>query len=566
MLAQQKKIPLPFSKTHILILIVLCGIGIGRIVSTYHVFNQTADEPLHIARGLEWLTKGTYTFVHHPPLGPILYAVGPFIDGVRIQWMGDKHIDGNRILYHNGAYFRNLSLARMGTLVFFLMATIVVWIWTRELFGQPAAAFAALIFTTLPLVLAHSGLATTDMAICATLTLTLYFFCQWLQKRSIRWAALFGAAAGLTVLSKFSALLFLPVGILTISFLHLLYEPKNLKRTHLYFYSILKGLGIAAVVAMVVIWAGYRFSLGTLSGDLNFFYNRMESSLTNLPLLTQILHNVKDLRIIPAPELGSGIISVLQQNTKGQAYYFLGRSRGVSWMFFPVVFVVKSTIPFLILAAGGAVLAAKKGIVNRDWRIVAPLVAAVAIFISVLPSRINIGLRHILPVFPLLSIGAGFALSWLYQKRKRWRLASAAATVLLLWHIASGVLCHPDYLAYFNELANRHPEHIVVDSDLDWGQDLARLAEVLKEKKVTNFSLAYFGSADIYRHGLPKFQELEPREPTTGWVAVSLFKLKATNRYRWLSAYKPVASAGKSIWLYYIPPNGGIQEGEEPLR
>lgn len=555
MLTQQKKSPTIFSKKHLVFLVLLCAIGVCRIISTYHVFTQTADEPLHIARGMEWLTKGTYSHVHHPPLAPILVGMGPFIDGVRINWSGNKHLDGNKILYHNSSYFRNLSLARSGTLVFYLMSIIVVWMWARELFGQPTAAFSALIFSTLPLVLAHSGLATTDMAMAATLTLALYSFYQWLQKRSTLWGIVFGVASGLAFLSKFSALLFLPVCLLVIAFLYCLKDPNDLDRASFFTVSTMKDLGISALVAVFIIWAGYRFSLGTFSGDWSFLYARLERLLESRTYLSQMLRSIGDFRIIPAHEFGSGIFSVFQQNATGHAPYFLGTprwSKGGSWLFFPIVFAVKSPIPFLIMAAGGVILATKRGMINRDWRILVPPAAAIAIFVSVLPSNINIGLRHILPVFPLLSIVAGFALSW-GLNIKRWRFSSAFAAILLLWHIASGVHCHPDYLAYFNEFANRHPERIVVDSDLDWGQDLARLSKVLKEKNITDFSLAYFGSADIYRHGLPTFHELKRDEPTTGWVAVSLFFLKATRHYKWLSEYEPVATAGKSIWLYYIP-------------
>ena len=553
---------------HIIILFLLLIIGVFRIISTYNVFNQTADEPLHVARGMEWLEKGTYSHLEHPPLGPILVGIGPFLDGVRINWTGDKHLDGNQILYYNGAYFRNLSLARLGTLVFFLLTGIIVWLWALELYGPTSATLAALIFTTLPFVLGHSGLATTDMAVTATLTAALYCFCLWIDEKSLRLTILLGLAVGLTIISKFSALLFLPVCIISLLALRWMVGLSARDKISFHFMEAFKSCLLIGIVAGLVVWAGYRFSLGSLAGDCSLLYGYIKELTRGFPLVSEILPKIKNLKIIPAHELVSGFLMILTINTKGHAPYFLGSMRwqkGGTWLFFPVVFVIKSPIPFLILTFGSVVPIFMKLKSVRDWKIAAPLVAAIAIFISVLPSDINAGLRHILPVFPLMSIVAGFSLDRLFNMRKRWRFASVAATVLLLWQIASGVLCHPDYLSYFNEFANRHPERFVVDSDLDWGQDLARLAEVLKEKKVTHFSLAYFGSADINRHGLPKFQELEPREPTTGWVAVSLFYLKATRYYKWLSAYKPVATAGKSIWIYYVPPKGDIQEGEEPL-
>lgn len=538
--------------------IFLCIVGIFRIISTYVVFTQTADEPLHVARGMEWLERGTYSHLHHPPLGPIFVALGPFLDGVRINWTGDKHQDGNQILYYDDAYFRNLSLARLGTLVFFLIASYVVWIWTRELFGQFSAALAVLLFTTLPVILAHSGLATTDMAVTATLTLSLFCFCRWAEERSIQWTIAFGIASGLAVLSKFSALLFLPTCILVLLLLRRMTGQEDLNKGFFVRRSTIISLGISTFVAMFVIWAGYRFSLGTLIEDWHFLYVRLEKLVPDIPFLRESLQKIGHLRIIPAHELGSGVSLILKENAKGHASYFLGKSRwseGGSLLFFPVVLAIKSPIPFLILTAGGLVLVARK--FTKDWKILSPAVAAITVFVCVLPSDINAGIRHILPVFPLLSIVAGFALSRLFRSPRPRRLSMVALLGLLVWHISSGALCHPDYLAFFNGLAGKNPESIVVDSDLDWGQDLGRLVTALKEREIEEFSLAYFGSADVYRHGLPKIHELEKGQPATGWVAISLFKLKinATRHYRWLSAYEPVETVGKSIRLYYIPPN-----------
>ena len=556
MFTQMKPKELFTIKHYTVFLFVLLSIGIFRIVLTYNVFNQTADEPLHIARGMEWIERGTYTHLHHPPLAPILFGIGPFLDGVRINWVGDKHKDGNQILYYNGKYFRNLTLSRLGTLPFFLMASIVVWFWTRELFGKTTAALATLIFTTLPIILGHSGLATTDMAITATLTLTLYFFCRWLDERSLQWTIALGVAFGLTIISKFSALLFLPACIFAIVALRWVVELTTSNKVSFHPMGIFKSLGLSIIIAILVVWAGYRFSLGTLAGNCGLLYSYSEKLAEDIPFFRAILHKLSNLNIIPAHELISGFFLILSENTKGHASYFLGRPRwsvGGSWLFFPVVFAIKSPIPFLLLSAGGLGILLKKSINDRDWRPIAPLAAAAAIFLVVLPSNINAGLRHILPVFPLISIVAGFALSRLFSNIKYPRSASAIAIGLLLWHISSGVFCHPDYLAYFNGLADRHPERIVVDSDIDWGQDLERLAKTLKGKNISEFSLGYFGSADIHRHGLPKFHELKRKEPTVGWVAVSLFLLKATNQYKWLEQYEPVEKVGKSIWLYYIP-------------
>ena len=134
------------------------------------------------------------------------------------------------------------------------------------------------------------------------------------------------------------------------------------------------------------------------------------------------------------------------------------------------------------------------------------------------------------------------------------------ATLLVGWQLVASVRTHPDYLAYFNELAGRHPERILVDSDLDDGQDLKRLADTLRARRVPAVSLAYAGSATVAEHGLPPIHWLQPHRPVTGWVAASLYSLKLGSLDRpghddfvWLERYRPVALVGRSIRLYYVP-------------
>ena len=122
------------------------------------------------------------------------------------------------------------------------------------------------------------------------------------------------------------------------------------------------------------------------------------------------------------------------------------------------------------------------------------------------------------------------------------------------WLLISSLRSHPDYLAYFNELAGTEPENILVDSDLDWGQDLKRLSGKLKELGVKQIYLDYYGVADLPRHNLPELLKLDPGDPPHGWLAIGLSPLKRQPKlYQWLNGYKPVSRAGKSINIYYVP-------------
>jgi hypothetical protein len=137
------------------------------------------------------------------------------------------------------------------------------------------------------------------------------------------------------------------------------------------------------------------------------------------------------------------------------------------------------------------------------------------------------------------------------------------ARLLALGLVGSLLVCsvaaHPDYLAYFNAFAGDHPEKILVDSDLDWGQDLLRLSAELRSRGITEVAVAYNGGTDLSQMNLPAYQILPPCKPATGWVAISLLKLEMSKPgigcggYSWLQSYEPAALVGKSIRLYWIP-------------
>src|SRR5512144_1847140 len=104
--------------------------------------------------------------------------------------------------------------------------------------------------------------------------------------------------------------------------------------------------------------------------------------------------------------------------------------------------------------------------------------------------------------------------------------ARGLAIFLVGWQLVASARVHPDYLAYFNELAAGHPERILVDSDLDDGQDLKRLADTLRARRIPAIWLAYAGSATVAEHGLPPVRWLEPHHEVKGWVAASLYSIK----------------------------------------
>jgi hypothetical protein len=206
---------------------------------------------------------------------------------------------------------------------------------------------------------------------------------------------------------------------------------------------------------------------------------------------------------LPAFELFNGLAEVEAHSLRGHGSSLLGEFHIYGWWyFFPVVLAVKTPVAFLLLCGAGYVYLARRFRKPWVWQCWVPGDLAPVILAVCMPSTIDLGVQHILVIYPMLSIIAGLGATSLLQTIGRRRVAYASGVgLLLLWQTLSSALAHPDYLAYFNEFVRGDPERILAESDLDWGQDLQRLSDKLKELGVKEVSLAYFGTADTARHG-----------------------------------------------------------------
>jgi hypothetical protein len=260
-------------------------------------------------------------------------------------------------------------------------------------------------------------------------------------------------------------------------------------------------------------------------------------------------------------DLVNGIVAVKAHNDSGHLSYLLGQVRLTGWWYFYLVaLAVKTPIPLLAAGPVGLAWLARDGWRSRTSWALAPavLVGLMLTFASAF-SRINIGTRHVLVLYPFFAVGAAYVTVRTWRSLAAWRrrrlavVPVAVLLALLLWQLSTLWTAYPDYLTYFNE-AVPHPQRVLVDSDLDWGQDLRRLELRAAQLGIPHLSLAYRGTADLTREPLPPFVSLAPRQPTTGWVAISeLARTRDPAGYAWLDVYRPVERIGTSIDLYYIP-------------
>jgi hypothetical protein len=512
------------------------------IAATYPVFNQTYDEGQHIAAGLEWLDRGSYAYeTLTPPLARVAMALGPYLAGTRSQDNANVWDEGNAILEYQGHYQRTLTYARLGILPFFWLSCLVLWSFMSGQYGRWPAALGVFLFAFCPPILANASLATTDLALTAMFFCALVCFWKFLQGPKPWPAVLAGFTMALAILCKLSALPYLVVSCAAL-FVYTLIEKRHPPSW--------KNICIGGIVVALTIWAGYRFSVGPIL-HLGKITPLEMAHLRRLPGPVARLFFVGG---VPAPEFFKGLAKVFGLAEGREMGYLFGQTYiGGRWYFFPVAIAVKTPIPLLLLAAVGAARALFR---LRLRNAVLPLIGTAGPLCVAMLSNANLGLRYILVIYPFLAILGGCALFWLWQvssSGKQMLACRSIVIILVIWTVATCVRATPDFIPYFNELAAPYGSRILIDSDFDWGQDLNRLASVVQQQRIDSIWIAYQGSADLSRRGLPYWQPLLPNQKPSGWIAISEFKIKTLPKdFGWLEAYKPERMVGKTIRLYHF--------------
>jgi hypothetical protein len=535
----------------LVLVLLLTAVGIGRIVSTYRVFSATYDEPVHLMSGIEWLQFGRLTFNRmHPPLSRVFIALGPYVEGVR--WQGKDYFKTEAVaeLHSRGHYWRTLALARAGVLPFFVLAVWVTWWLGRRPFGPAAGVTAAGALTMLPPILAHAGLATTDMAITAFLPVVIMIGWRWLDQPTLPVTLAFGVASGVAVLLKFSAIVLIPECMAGVLLLRLVLEGISTEmRSARWRQFVVPTLLLIATVPLTV-WAGYLFHVGTLA----------EMQIGSASVGDAFSPTVAHARMIPAPEFFHGLITLLWFSDHIPSYALGEVVSSGRWYFFPLAIAVKTPMAFLVLALMGAGVTVWRARTERRRSVGVPLIATLVIVGVAMTSNIAIGLRHVLPIYPFMSIlvGAGAVALWNAEGA---RVVGRIAVVLLGgWLIVASARAHPDYLASFNEVAARNPEHFLLNSDVDYGQDVGRLADTVRARGIDSLTVYLYSFPDdgllsSPRHvTYPDWHAATPVPPTTGWIAASAWVLHGFPGLPWLAERRPVTKVGTSIYLFYVPP------------
>jgi 4-amino-4-deoxy-L-arabinose transferase-like glycosyltransferase len=477
--------------------------------------SATSDETAHIPAGYSYLDRGDFRLnPEHPPLAKMWGALPLWLAGAGgPDYAGEDWTRADQ--WRFGFAFLNgppqdpvrrdpdarLHPARTMILALGILLCLAVYRWARALWGNEGGLLALALCALSPAILAHARLVTTDLPATLGLVVSLWTFARWLRVPSWPRLALAGLALGAALLVKFTALLLLPM--LGIAALGWSIRARRLRPV--------LGAVAAFLLAWAVLWAGYGFRFSPApDGAYALPWEAMARSEGAHP---KPLLLVRDLHLAPEAYV-FGLTSALHDETR--LAYLNGVESVVGWRtYFPIAFLLKTPLGFLALALWGLAVAPWKG---RRREVALFLLLPLALYAAVsIRSRLNIGHRHLLPMYPLLCVLAGSLAA-----RAR---ASRAARVALLGGLASlavsFVLATPGYLSYFNVLGGgaRNGWKHLLDSNLDWGQDLKRLATWQRAHGGEPVSLAYFGTADPRAYGLDYeklvwVHDFRPQEPS----------------------------------------------------
>jgi Dolichyl-phosphate-mannose-protein mannosyltransferase len=464
--------------------------------------SQTWDEGNHIFTGYRTWTHADFGLnPEHPPLVKLLTTVPllwsqPKRPALEERFFKeDAFLRGKEFLYQNDPD-KILSRTRTVAALLTLLTALVVFFGAKEMFGTGAAFVALSLLAFDPNLLAHGALITTDVGLTCFMFLSVYMFYRFVKSPSALRLILAGVSVGLVLAVKHTGLLVLPV-----LFLLTLCEI-ILRRSSRHAVRLFGSLALIALSGWVVLWSFYGFRYAARPEGLQLNPPLVEYVKGLKPSEAWPISTAARWHVLPESYL-YGLADV-RLTANYYTSYVLGKvyAHGV-WFYFPIAFLIKSTVGVLalFLLSLGVVATRRLNHAREILFLVVPVIFYLLIALTV---GMNIGVRHILVVYVFLYVLIGGAAWVLIQKSRKW---AYLVSVLLLVHIASSVAAFPNYIAYANELwgGPSQTHRYLTDSNSDWGQQLKSVKQYLDQRGVKECWFVYFaaGVAEPSYYGIP---------------------------------------------------------------
>jgi len=570
----------------------------------------TMDEVAHLPAGYSYLTQKDYRLnPEHPPLlkdlasFPLLFIkeikfphkIKDWAEDVNGQWGFGYHF-----LYQMGNPAEKMIFwGRIPMILLLIICGFFIFKLGKEFFGPKVALLSLFFFSFSPTFLAHGRLVTTDVGAAFGVVLATLYFLKALKNPTKKNIILAGISLGIAQLLKFSLILLLPLFVFLGIVFALVFKKWKVP---------LKVLGFSFLIWILIVWIVYsyhtfnypperqlrdtQFLLSTFSGGPSTIKESCLSpksieKLKRCPAEIVIWASDKPL-IRALSHYGLGLLMVFQRASGGHTTYFLGEVSAAGWKsYFPFVYLIKEPLAFHILTILVLIYFALKmrepfykrtfgrlkNFIKENFESFSMICFILLYWAVSLKSHLNIGVRHLLPVFPftmiLVSRGVISALENFKGKIKKISLVVLA--ILLFWQATSVLKIFPHFLAYANEIVGgaNNLYLYTVNSNLDWGQDLKRLKRWVDKMGIEKIYLDYFGGGDakyyLKEKFLPWWGTRDPSElKESAYLAVSATFLQGGRGlphpgfdqpwgyYLWLNNYQPLEKIGYSIFVFLI--------------
>ena len=538
---------------------------------------QTWDEADHIFAGYMSLKTGDFGLnPEHPPLVKML-ATAPLLSmPLKVPELQNRFfkeeafLSGRAFLYGNDAD-AILIRVRLMAAIFTILCALLVFLGTREMFGTGAAFIALTLLAFDPNLIAHGAYLTTDAGASCFMFGTIYAFYRYVKVPSWGRLALVGLALGLALATKHSAVLLFPM-LLILAICEIVRprfasgeDAEPAKKLGKQVLRSFLSLAAITVMSLVILWAFYGFRYRARPNGLELTPPLAAYTYGLKPTERWLINTTAQFHLLPESYL-YGMADVLMTSYSS---YVLGKTYPHSvWFYFPVVFVIKSTIGVLLFFL--LTIAAIGTRRLHRWREILFLtIPPILYFLVAMKSGTNIGVRHILPVYVFLFALAGGAAWTFINRNRKWGYAIAA---VLLFHIISSGLAFPHYIPYSNELwgGSGNTWKYLSDSNIDWAEQLRETKQYLDERGIKDCWFVYFGGgvADPNYYGipckpLPTVETLWLNEKTQsppsidGTVLISAVDLTgfefgpgSLNPYEQFKQIKPVDVIGHEVFVF----------------
>ncbi|MFC6022128.1 ArnT family glycosyltransferase [Plantactinospora solaniradicis] len=517
------------------------------MVSTAVQQTPTIDEPVYVGTAMVYLREHSLRYnPEHPPLGKLIIGAGLVFSGARLDpaYTGNQGQVGRHLLYESGNDPGQLMLlARLPMILLTLLFGLVVYLFAADLVGRAGGLVALALYTFSPDIIAHGSLATLDVATSGFLLTSIWMLWR-ARERPLRYLPLAGLAIGAAMATRMSALAAVPL-LLLLVVMSVWYagRRKDLgrrERARLLAIGVAAAIGVA-LVAVVVVWGTYLAvdpRLGWVTPD-------------NMRALQGLRGRAFEWLPFPEPYRDGMRIQVRFERRTFHGFLFGRHYRGSLWYYLPVALLVKTPLGALALWLAGSVAMVT---VNR-LRPAVPyvLIPTGVLFAAAVTGSRDFGTRYAIFMPMFLAVAAAAVVA------ARWRWAAAVTAALVLFVAISSLRTYPYYLPYSNEaFGGPSKTHLHLhDSNVDWGQDLGRLADRLRQRYPgEKVWLVYKGGGAPSYYGIAANNPLKvPPSEVHGLLVVSNSRLARRDRplMTLIEGSRPIDEVGHSITIYRRP-------------